>query len=129
METVDIRTARPGPIKHKELPEAMLERSRFILSKLDGLAGDFNQFVDGLKRDTNPDRELRVWTYIALAYTAFFGASSSLKTPDKQRAAFAVLLAFSTGRDAAQLTDLGLSPSQVAWLTQTYLAFADAAAD
>ena len=95
-----------GPIRHSELPPALIER----IHRLEEIFAEVyplthEEWLDGFKRDRDPENEITIWENIASAYTQFlnsgdFGAGA-------RNEAFRILLVRSSTSDIeSQLSDL-----------------------
>jgi hypothetical protein len=72
VQWVDPNTIQLGPIRRDSLTPEQMERVRklqAVFVEVDGQSVD--QWVDNLKRDLDPDRELDIWERMANAYTAY----------------------------------------------------------
>ena len=80
-----------GPIRHEELSEDQLSRIRkvnTILAEVYPLS--FEEWVDGFKRDRNPEFEIRIWVYTAVTYQEYCRENSL--TPVERQDVFMVML-------------------------------------
>jgi predicted ATPase len=66
------RTIQEGPIRHRVLPDKLLQRIeafKEILREVDNATLD--EVVDDFKRDAHPEQEIAVWERIAHTYALF----------------------------------------------------------
>jgi hypothetical protein len=87
-----------GPIRHAQLDPALVDRIRaFEPVFVDLYPINREQWLDGFKRDKDPDREVRIWEEIASALTSFVaGRNLPLAV---RREAFALLLVRSSNSE------------------------------
>jgi hypothetical protein len=80
-----------GPIRHRELPAALIERIRkFEKTFAEIYPVTHEEWLDGFKRDANPEREIALWEHIASAYAQF--VSTGDFTTEARSEAFGLLL-------------------------------------
>lgn len=85
------RDIQAGPIRHEELSEDQLSRIRevnTILAEVYSLS--FEEWVDGFKRDQNPEFEICVWECIACTYQKY--CNENTLTPVERQDVFMVML-------------------------------------
>jgi hypothetical protein len=69
---------KPGPIKHPEFDEGIREYIRQIQAAFaEHRPSSFEEWEDGFRRDTNPEREIALWSHAANVYTEFAGDEPS----------------------------------------------------
>jgi hypothetical protein len=69
---------QPGPIKHPEFDENTRECIRQIQSAFaEHRPISFEEWEEGFRRDTTPEREIALWSHAADVYTAFAGSEPS----------------------------------------------------
>lgn len=62
----------PWPVRHEELPEEILSRIRAVYSDLVQVyPGSMDGWIDGFKRDENPEMGIRLWEHMASVYIGF----------------------------------------------------------
>ena len=110
--TVDPATVKLGPIRHAELPRALIERAKALEPVFaDVYPVTHEKWLEGFRRDVHPEREIAIWEQIAVAFTQFTaGRSVSLEI---RREAFALLL-FRSGATA----DATLKHAKLKYLTK-----------
>jgi hypothetical protein len=93
-----------GPLRHGPFPEDVRERIRAIQAVFSEVAPKtFEEWEDGFRRDTHPDREINIWLCMGQAYLHFTdGRDLDL---EQKRDIFAVVLAcINNGPDLAAQT-------------------------
>ncbi|MCI5192070.1 MAG: hypothetical protein D3919_10240 [Candidatus Electrothrix sp. AW5] len=64
-----------GPIRHSELPASLIERiQKFEKTFAEVYPVTHQEWLDGFKRDANPEREIAIWEQMASVYTRFLKA-------------------------------------------------------
>jgi hypothetical protein len=97
---------QPGPIRHSELPPELIER----IHRLEETFAEIyplthEEWLDGFKRDLDPENEITTWGNIAFAYTQFLNSGDF--SADARNEAFRLLLFRSSTSDIeSQLSDL-----------------------
>lgn len=72
VEWIDPKTIQPRPIRRDVLSDEQMVRIRTLQAKFAEVDGQVvEQWVENIKRDADPDRELRVWERMAQAYRAY----------------------------------------------------------
>jgi hypothetical protein len=100
---------KPGPIRHAELPQALVARIEWLKLTLDEVyPQSMAEWLDGFQRDLHPESEVVWWERLAHCYVEYSHAQE-LNAGQKQ-AAFRVILKLALGSAAEQisadLTDL-----------------------
>jgi hypothetical protein len=97
---------QPGPIRHSELPPALIERiHRLEETFAEVYPLTHEEWLDGFKRDLDPENEITIWENIAFAYTQFLNSGDF--GADARNEAFRLLLIRSSTSDIeSQLADL-----------------------
>lgn len=68
-ETVDLRKIKVAPIRHQRLSIELISRIRLVRAALlDVYPLSMEAWVDGFRRDTNPDQEVAIWERVASTY-------------------------------------------------------------
>ncbi|WP_257169424.1 toll/interleukin-1 receptor domain-containing protein [Bradyrhizobium sp. SRS-191] len=68
-ERVDPKKLKPSPFRHLRLSSELLSRVRLIRAALLEVHPlSMEAWIDGFRRDTNPDREIAIWERIASTY-------------------------------------------------------------
>jgi hypothetical protein len=95
---------KPAPIRHSELPEPMLRRIRAAHAAVaDVLPLTLDEWIDGFKRDENPERELEIWERMGGVYQ-LYTAYAELSDDQKMRVLRVVLGVF-CGMPVQQMAD------------------------
>jgi hypothetical protein len=74
VEWVDPKTIQPGPIRRDALSAEQMDRLRALqatFAEVDSMP--FEKWVEDFKRDTDPDREIRIYEAMAEVYLAYCG--------------------------------------------------------
>jgi TIR domain len=92
----DPKDLKPGPIRHKSLPESFLIRAKLVQRTLaDVLPMSLDKTINNFRRDFHPWEELVYWARMAAAYLDLTaGQNFGL---EKRNEILSVLFAFSTG--------------------------------
>jgi hypothetical protein len=94
---VNPQDLKPGPIRHKALTNKQLERVRLIYACLGPfIETPFEQFELNFLRDMHPEREIKIWSCIALAHQKFLKQKPDASEAEV-RQAFTGLLLISMG--------------------------------
>src|SRR3982750_1221292 len=65
---------KPGPIRHLELPPALVARIDLLRSTLDEVYPQSRaEWLEGFQRDTNPEWEIQWWEGLARCYVEYSG--------------------------------------------------------
>lgn len=91
-----IESIKPGPIRHKNLHPLYVNSIRLIRASLfDVYPKSLEFWLDGFKRDLNPEREIAIWERIATVYLEY----SSLQelSIEQKHAAFSIIVLLSMG--------------------------------
>jgi hypothetical protein len=101
---------KPGPIRHQELPPALVARIDWLRLTLDEVyPQSMEAWLDGFQRDLNPEPEVVWWERLAHCYVEY-RQSHELSSSQKQ-AAFRVMIKLALGSAAEQVsTDLADLP-------------------
>ncbi|MCI5139060.1 MAG: hypothetical protein D3922_11745 [Candidatus Electrothrix sp. AR1] len=105
-ETAKESSEIQGLIRHSELPPALIERIRkFEETFAEVYPLTHEEWLDGFKRDQNPENEIKIWEHMGLAYTRFL--NSGHFDADARKETFGLLLVKSSTSDTeSQLSDL-----------------------
>jgi hypothetical protein len=100
---------KSGPIRHAELPPALVARIEWLKLTLDEVYPQpMAEWLDGFPRDVNPEPEVVWWERLAHCYVEY-SHGNELNAGQKQ-AAFRIVLKLALGSEAEQvsadLTDL-----------------------
>jgi hypothetical protein len=103
IEEVPVADLKPGPIRYKALPKALLEQARWTYEVVGRLVKPaFEQWELSFLRDLRPDRELAIWCKIANAYISFLarkGREPETMTNEVGKSLLSALLLISMGGD------------------------------
>src|SRR5437764_10611120 len=97
-----LKDPKPGPLRHKELPSDLIGRIQTvgtILSEV--LTMSEQEWIEGLKRDSDPLNEVLWWERLAECYEDFT-ADHRLSDVERQ-ATFNVIFGLLSGLDGEQL--------------------------
>jgi hypothetical protein len=102
---------KPGPIRHQELPPALIARIESLRSMLDEVyPQSIEAWLDGFQRDVSPESEVLWWERLAHCYLEY-SLDHELNGEQKQ-AAFNAILKLLLGSPAEEVTpDLANLPS------------------
>jgi hypothetical protein len=102
---------KSGPIRHQELPPALVARIEAIRSVLDEVyPQSMAKWLDGFQRDIKPEPEVRWWERLARCYTEY-NRSHDINAEQRQ-ALFNVMLKLLLGLPKQDITpDLAKLPS------------------
>lgn len=105
---VDLSAVQPGPLRHAQLDPELVERIKLFRPVFADLYPQtLEQWIEGFRRDVNPEAEIAVWEHMAHALTEF---SKMRALPDEaRREAFALLLQRSSTSDDKVLEGVQLS--------------------
>lgn len=110
--TVDPATLELGPIRHAELPPALIERVKALEPVFaDVYPITHEQWLEGFQRDVHPEREIAIWEQIAIAFSQFTAGRNLSR--EVRREAFGLLL-FRSGATA----DATLKQAKLKYLTR-----------
>ena len=105
---LNIDDLQPGPIRHDKLDPELVDRIKvFSPIVADLYPQTLEQWIDGFRRDLNPESEVAIWENIANAL-ATFDHERNL-TIDARREAFALLLQRSGASDEEVLSGVELA--------------------
>ena len=91
---VDIDSLKTGPIRHRSVPDSLLQRIRAVHASIrDVYEMTLEQFEIGFMRDAHPEDEVAAWERIAVAYEKVIAAMPTLDPKTVLR----TLLAYSMG--------------------------------
>ena len=89
-----------GPIRHRTLPDDLLERIRNVYYAINDLYGDtLEQFEIGFMRDMHPEDEVAIWCSITAAWIAYHEQhlGDELLPDEDEKQLIGALLAISAG--------------------------------
>jgi hypothetical protein len=99
-EYIDPSQLRPGPIRHRTLPDKLLEQIKAVHDLIGQYLGmTLEQFEIGFMRDMHPDSEVALWCSITAAWLAYhenFVKDETLPDED-ERKLLGALVAISSG--------------------------------
>ena len=90
---VDPDEAHPGEVKRPITAEQSLEIAQIHKSFADVDMLPLDEWLDGFRRDENPDREIAVWKHIAQVYTDYLNGRHV--SPEYKKEVFKLLVASS----------------------------------
>jgi hypothetical protein len=109
-KNIDLSKLQRGPVRHPELPLTLVARVNYLRTTLEeAYPQSMDQWLDGFKRDANPDREVLWWERLARCYVAY----NALKelTIHQKRVLFKVIFNLLMGsRPETQEIDLQTLP-------------------
>ena len=102
---------KAGPIRHAELPPALVERIDSIRLNLEEVYSvPMENWLDGFQRDANPEREARWWEQLARWYLQY--TSQKELNAEQRKSAFKVITGLALGSTTEEVTiDLAALPS------------------
>jgi hypothetical protein len=124
--TMSVRTAdiQPGPLRHATLSAELDERIRhFEPIFAEVYPRSHEEWLDGFKRDQNPESEVAIWEAIAAAFQKF--TEKHTLTKEARQEAFALLLVRSGSDEQTTLSGVKLrhlSPAEASELVKLYSA-------
>jgi ribosomal protein S27AE len=115
-----VKNLKPSPIRRTELPPGLavrVETLRSVLAEVCPMSRE--QWLDSLRRDMNPEKEVLWWERVAGCFTKFIAQRDFL--PDQRQAVFKILFGLCSGmREQDLAADLAkLSESDLIELTVT----------
>jgi hypothetical protein len=109
MEKVNIADLKPGPIQHKSLPDKLLKNIRTLYEMVGHYScSTLEEWEIGFMRDTRPEREVAVWSRVALAWMKYHKLylNNKILSDDKESDLVNVLVSFSLGANDNPLEEL-----------------------
>jgi hypothetical protein len=95
----------PAPIRHRELPPALVARIDWIRLTLDEVyPQSMAEWLDGFQRDTNPEHEVVWWEWLAHCYVEY--SEGQEVSPAQKQAAFRVMMKLALGSAEEANVDL-----------------------
>jgi len=111
------------PDRHEKLSDPLVSRVRTIRAALLSVYPHTMEFwLDGFKRDVEPEKEVLWWEHISACFLEYF----STKRPDKEQANAAFRLLMQIGLDGAAPSEFENLPAMGIFLAQMPLRSADA---
>jgi hypothetical protein len=96
---IKLSNLKEGPIRHTELPAALVARIKAYKRILDDAdPTTLEQAIDNFKRDSNPENELVIWERIASTYQLYLTENPTTDFATR-REVCAVLIGASMGVD------------------------------
>jgi hypothetical protein len=100
---VPTKNIKQSPIQHPTLPSDLIGRIRLIRAALFEVYGHTMKFwVDGLRRDAHPSREIEYWEHLSAVYLEYTQANPDLSREQK-RNIFSSILSIGNSADENQL--------------------------
>lgn len=111
--SINPKDIKAGPIRREQLPPELVQRIDAVRASLaEVFALTEAEWLDGFKRDANPEHEVLWWERVAACYTAL-NAKATFSPPERQ-AAFNVIFGLFSGIEPTQLrADLDKLPESV----------------
>src|SRR5947209_18336965 len=82
---------KPGPIRHQELPPALVARIEWLRLTLEEVyPQSMAEWLDGFQRDVNPEPEVVWWERLAHCYVEY--SQGQELDPREKQAAFRVII-------------------------------------
>jgi hypothetical protein len=109
-KTIPISQLKPSSIRHEELPLSLIARINYLHQTLSEVfPQSIEKWMDGFKRDANPESEVVWWERMTRCYLAY---SEPKDLSFKQRhAAFKILFSLGMGNDiSGTKTELAVLP-------------------
>ena len=98
MKAEELSDIQPGPIRHKELSPELTDRAMKVREVVyEVYKTTEEQWLEGFRRDVNPESEIRIWEAIASAYSKF--NSRHDLSFEHRKEAFGLLLVRSSTED------------------------------
>lgn len=102
-KNVDPKSLHLGPIRHKELPDDLVGRTRLIRAALIHVYPQTMEFwVDGFKRDMHPHKEIEFWEHIASCYLEYVAIHQL--SQEQHKAVFGYVFGVASSADDEQLS-------------------------
>jgi hypothetical protein len=89
-KNIDLSKLHRGPVRHPVLPLTLVARVNYLRTTfLEAYPQSMDQWLDGFKRDANPEREVMWWERLARCY----GTYNALRelSVEQKRAAFKII--------------------------------------
>lgn len=104
LKMVNPKTLKLAPIRHDELPDDLVGRIRLIRAALIGPDPQTMAYwLDGFKRDMNPQKEIPIWEHIAACYLEYVAINNLSRA--QHRAAFNYAFGVVNGTDEERLEE------------------------
>ena len=105
-----VKTLKPSPIRTTELPPGLVLRVKTLRSVLAEVCPmTSEQWLDSLRRDLNPEKEVLWWERVAGCFTAFIAKRDF--SPDQRQAVFKIIFGLCSGmREQDLAADLAKLP-------------------
>jgi len=118
-EKIKLSEITAGEVKHAALPDQFVERVKAYKAKLSEVEpSTIAATVDSFQRDTNPERELKIWERIADTYTIYI-SQNRVEDNQTKKEVFASLLGISMAGDEYGKI-MHLTPEQIKALAYNY---------
>src|SRR5580658_2704500 len=110
---IDRAKLKPGPIRHAELPLALVARIDYLRSTLHEVHPmSIEEWLDGFRRDANPESEVRWWERLTRWYRGY--SDTRDLSAEQKKALFNVVFRLGMELDDQPLvTDLAKLPAGV----------------
>src|SRR4051794_14580014 len=101
---------KPGPIRHQELPPALVARIEWLRLTLEEVyPQSMPEWLDGFQRDLNPEPEVVWWERLAHCYVEY--SHGQELDPREKQAAFRVIIKLALGSAEEANPDLADLPT------------------
>lgn len=102
-KNVDPKSLQLGPIRHNELSDDLVGRTRLIRAALIHVYPQTMEFwLDGFKRDMNPHKEIEFWEHTASCYLEYVAIHQL--SHEQHKAVFGYVFGVANAADADQLS-------------------------
>jgi hypothetical protein len=103
---INIADVKFGPLRHKDLPDSLISRIRFIRAALLGVYTHSMKFwLDGFRMDAHPSKEIKIWEHLASCYLEYTHITNLYDSKQRQLV-FDLLLQMSFGSLEKDLEEL-----------------------
>lgn len=121
---VDPKTLKLGPIRHAQLPPALIERIRALEPVFaDVYPITHEKWIEGFQRDVHPEREVAIWEQIAIAFSQFTSGRTLSLEVRKEVLGLLLFRSGATAEDTLKHAKLKyLSPEEARELVSLYKA-------
>jgi hypothetical protein len=100
---IDPAKLKRGPIRHEELPLSLVARINYLRSTLhDVHPMSMEEWLDGFRRDANPESEVRWWERLTRLYRGY--SDTRNLSAEQTKALFSVVFRLGMGLDDQPLT-------------------------
>jgi hypothetical protein len=101
-ERRNVNELKPGPIRHREVPAALVTRIQAIRLTLDEVyPKSIAEWLDGFQRDVHPESEVLWWERLARCYAEYTGSQDI--NAEQREALFNVILKLMLGSPSEEV--------------------------